>query len=44
VWERNPRAVAFYAKFGFARVGEHGFVLGADTQTDWLFSRTLSDV
>ena len=42
VWERNPRAVAFYAKYGFARVGEHTFVLGADLQTDWLFSRPLS--
>ena len=42
VWERNPRAVAFYAKYGFARMGEHTFVLGADLQTDWLFSRPLS--
>lgn len=41
VWERNPRAVAFYAKYGFARVGEHTFVLGADSQTDWLLSRPL---
>jgi ribosomal protein S18 acetylase RimI-like enzyme len=41
VWERNPRAVAFYAKYGFTRVGEHTFVLGADTQTDWLFARPV---
>jgi GNAT superfamily N-acetyltransferase len=41
VWERNPRAVAFYAKYGFARAGEHTFVLGADTQTDWLFTRPV---
>ena len=41
VWERNPRAVAFYAKYGFVRVGQHTFVLGADTQTDWLFSRPV---
>lgn len=41
VWERNPRAVAFYAKYGFTRVGEHTFVLGTDAQTDWLFSRPL---
>jgi diamine N-acetyltransferase len=41
VWERNPRAVAFYAKYGFTRVGEHTFVLGADTQTDWLLARPL---
>lgn len=42
VWERNPRAVAFYAKYGFSRVGEHRFVLGNDEQTDWLFARPIS--
>jgi ribosomal protein S18 acetylase RimI-like enzyme len=41
VWERNPRAVAFYAKYGFARVGEHAFRLGDDVQTDWLLARAL---
>jgi ribosomal protein S18 acetylase RimI-like enzyme len=43
VWERNPRAVAFYVKYGFARVGEHTFVLGQDRQTDWLFARPIGD-
>ncbi len=43
VWERNPRAQAFYAKYGFVRVGEHTFVLGSDAQTDWLFARPLAD-
>ena len=42
VWERNPRAVAFYEKYGFTRVGEHTFMLGDDAQTDWLFCRTIS--
>jgi diamine N-acetyltransferase len=42
VWDRNPRAVAFYAKYGFMRVGEHRFVLGADVQTDWLFARPIA--
>ena len=41
VWERNPRAAAFYAKYGFARVGEHTFLLGADPQTDWVLARAL---
>jgi ribosomal protein S18 acetylase RimI-like enzyme len=41
VWEKNPRAVAFYQKYGFGRVGEHTFVLGADPQTDWLLARPL---
>ena len=39
VWERNPRAVAFYEKYGFRRVGEHTFRLGDDAQTDWLLAR-----
>lgn len=42
VWERNPRAVAFYAKYGFTRVGEHTFMLGGDAQTDWLLARSLT--
>lgn len=41
VWERNARAAAFYAKYGFARVGEHTFMLGADRQVDWLLARAL---
>ena len=41
VWERNPRAVAFYAKHGFQRVGEHTFRLGTDLQTDWLLARVV---
>jgi ribosomal protein S18 acetylase RimI-like enzyme len=44
VWERNPRAAAFYRKYGFTRVGEHTFVLGADAQTDWVLARPLSTV
>ena len=44
VWERNPRAVAFYAKYGFVRVGEHTFVLGGDAQTDWLFARPVTGI
>lgn len=44
VWERNPRAVAFYAKYGFVRVGEHTFALGGDAQTDWLFARPVTGV
>jgi GNAT superfamily N-acetyltransferase len=37
VWERNPRAIAFYAKCGFVRVGSHDFVVGVDRQTDQVF-------
>ncbi len=41
VWERNPRAIAFYAKCGFADVGEHAFILGTDEQTDRVMARPL---
>jgi len=34
VWERNPRAQAFYKKSGFADVGSHTFFVGTDEQTD----------
>ena len=41
VWERNPRAIAFYQKAGFAVVGEHAFKLGDDTQRDVIMSRDI---
>ncbi|MBK7331222.1 MAG: GNAT family N-acetyltransferase [Betaproteobacteria bacterium] len=34
VWERNPRAIAFYAKAGFRDVGSTVFQVGPDRQTD----------
>ena len=42
VWERTPRAKAFYAKHGFAPVGKHIFVVGNDPQTDEIWQRTLT--
>ncbi len=41
VWERNPRAIAFYMKSGFVRVGSHDFFVGDDRQTDWLLMTPL---
>jgi diamine N-acetyltransferase len=38
-WERNPRALAFYTKCGFVRVGDTTFTVGADVQTDHLMAR-----
>jgi ribosomal protein S18 acetylase RimI-like enzyme len=34
VWERNPRAIRFYRKVGFAEVGTQIFRLGSDDQQD----------
>lgn len=41
VWEHNPRAIAFYNKFDFEKVGEHVFPLGNDPQRDIILVRTL---
>lgn len=41
VWENNYRAMSFYQKFGFNKVGHHVFQLGADPQHDWILSRDV---
>lgn len=41
VWENNPRAMAFYQKFGFINVGQHIFQLGHDPQHDWVLCREV---
>lgn len=41
VWERNPRAIAFYRKSGFLDVGSQTFVVGSDPQTDRVMLRPL---
>jgi ribosomal protein S18 acetylase RimI-like enzyme len=41
VWERNPRAIAFYRKCGFTEVGTQTFVLGTDHQRDLVLERPI---
>jgi GNAT superfamily N-acetyltransferase len=41
VWEHNPRAIAFYRKWGFETTGTVPFVLGSDQQTDLVMEREL---
>jgi diamine N-acetyltransferase len=41
VWEYNPRAIAFYEKWGFEKFGSHAFLLGNDLQTDLLMKKKL---
>jgi ribosomal protein S18 acetylase RimI-like enzyme len=43
VWERNPRAIAFYRKQGFREVGSQPFQLGQDVQTDVVMERALAE-
>ena len=41
VWEHNPRAIAFYHKYGFAEVGDQPYSLGDDDQRDLVLARPL---
>jgi diamine N-acetyltransferase len=41
VWERNHKAIRFYRKWGFARVGAQTFRLGSDVQRDHVMCRPL---
>ncbi len=41
VWERNPRAIAFYRKVGFVDVGSTDFFVGPDRQTDRVMVTSL---
>ena len=41
VWENNHRAKSFYRKHGYAEVGEHVFMLGADAQRDLILAKPL---
>ena len=43
VWERNPRAITFYKKFGFTEAGSHVFPLGTDPQRDIIMVRPVSN-
>jgi len=42
VWERNPRARAFYAKCGFHDVGTTDFFVGPDRQIDRVLVASLA--
>lgn len=41
VWEHNPRALAFYTKWGFSAVGDHTFAVGTDPQRDIIMTRRV---
>jgi GNAT superfamily N-acetyltransferase len=41
VWERNPRAMAFYRKWEFQVVAAHVFMFGSEPQRDLLMRREL---
>ena len=41
VWEKNEKAICFYEKNGFYKIGTHTFVMGQDTQTDYVMRKDL---
>jgi len=41
VWEKNPRAIGFYKKWGFKEVSTHLFMLGNDPQRDFILELEL---
>lgn len=41
VWENNPKAIAFYTKWGFENVGVHTFVLGSEEQRDFILLKNI---
>jgi GNAT superfamily N-acetyltransferase len=41
VWEKNPRAIAFYGKSGFTDCGSQTFTVGNDAQQDRVMLRAL---
>ena len=40
-WQRNPRAIDFYGRWGFGVVGAAIFHVGDDPQADWLMARRV---
>ena len=42
VFQKNPRAIAFYQRSGFTVVGTQTFMLGRDLQHDFVMARPLS--
>jgi diamine N-acetyltransferase len=41
VWENNLRAQAFYRRYGFGHVGEHGFAVGRVIDRDFIWRLAL---
>ena len=42
VWEKNPKAIAFYERVGLRKVGAHVFRFGSELQTDLLMVLPLA--
>ena len=43
VWDRNDRAIAFYERMGFRKIGFHYFQFGSERQRDFWLEKTVID-
>jgi len=43
VWEKNTRAITFYRRHGFKKIGSHPYFIGKDKQTDWLMKKEIKN-
>ena len=41
VWEENHRAISFYQKFGFEKIGVKEFLVGSVVDRDWILELRL---
>lgn len=41
VWENNEKALRFYKRNGFYKIGAHSFYVGDDEQTDYIMRRDI---
>ncbi|MBI4856719.1 MAG: GNAT family N-acetyltransferase [Acetobacterium woodii] len=41
VWEHNKKALSFYQKHNFYKIGSHDFIMGDEIQTDYLMRKDL---
>jgi len=41
VWSENPKAIRFYEKNGFSKIGELDFYMGPDRQLDFLMHKEI---
>ncbi|MFZ9982789.1 MAG: GNAT family N-acetyltransferase [Cyclobacteriaceae bacterium] len=44
VWEKNPRALKFYARYAFKKFSEHTFMMGNEAQIDLLMCRRMNTI
>lgn len=44
VWEKNEKAISFYNKHGFYKIGSHSFIMGDDIQHDYTMRKDLADI